>query len=324
MEKFSIIGAHSQLPKVLHASGDIFILTTGCLKDSTDYVVGGKVIELLDEMLKSALYYLSLKTTQEVKTFLKKGKYANISEEIDGVLYYVGRIPTHNLDGYPDLCAAAIDLCSTTFCVPVMDQYSPVAISIVMEIHWQHPDVKHTGIETMLTQTLSIAHIIGGRHLVKSVKRICKKCRIINKNSIDVIMGPLQDVNLCIAPAFYASQIDIFGPYKSFSNANKRATIKIWFLILCCCSTGAVDIRLMEDYSTDSFVLSFIRFSCHYGYPKYLLPDPGSQLVKGCEDMTYSFTDLKQTLYIDYETQYIMSPVGAHYVHGKVERKSGK
>ena len=79
----------SQLPKVLHASGDRFILTTGCLKDSTDYVVGGKVIELLDEMLKSALYYLSLKTTQEVKTFLKKGKYANISEEIDGVLYYV-------------------------------------------------------------------------------------------------------------------------------------------------------------------------------------------------------------------------------------------
>ena len=164
----------------------------------------------------------------------------------------------------------------------------------------------------MLRQTLNIAHIIGGRHLVKSVKRISKKCRIINKNSIDVIMGPLRDVNLCIAPAFYASQIDIFGPYKSFSNANKRATIKIWFLILCCCSTGAVDIRLMEDYSTDSFVLSFIRFSCHYGYPKYLLPDPGSQLVKGCEDMTYSFTDLKQKLYIDYGTQCIMSPVGAH------------
>ena len=45
----------------------------------------------------------------------------------------------------------------------------------------------------------------------------------------------------------------------------------------------------------------------------------GSQLV--CEDMTYSFTDLKQKLYIDYGTQYIMSPVGAHYVHGKVKRK---
>ena len=110
-----------------------------------------------------------------------------------------------------------------------MDQYSPVAISIVMEIHWQHPDVKHTGIETMLRQILSIAHIIGGRHLVKSVKRICKKCRIINKESIDVIMGPLQDVNLCIAPAFYASQIDIFGPINRFQTLISEQRLKFGF-----------------------------------------------------------------------------------------------
>ena len=65
-----------------------------------------------------------------------------------------------------------------------MDQYSPVAISIVMEIHWQHPDVEHTGIETMLRQTLSIAHIIGGRHLMKSVKRICKNAELSTKNPL--------------------------------------------------------------------------------------------------------------------------------------------
>ena len=241
---------------------------------------------------------------------------------MDGMLYYVGRIPSnYNLGGYPDLCETAIDLCSTTFCVPVMDQYYPIAISIAMEIHWYHPGVKHTGIEAMLRQTHSIAHIIGGRHLVKAIKRDCKKCRILNKNSINVVMGPIQNVNLCVAPAFYATQIDIFGPYKSYSNANKRATIKVWFLVFCCCSTGAVDIRLLEDYSTDSFVLSFIRFSCHFGYPKYLLPDSGSQLVKGCQDMNYSFSDSKQKLYIEYGTQYVVCPVGAHYTHGKVERK---
>ena len=96
------------------------------------------------------------------------------------------------------------------FCVPVMDQYSPVAISIAMEIHWHHPDVKHSGIEPMLRKTQRVAHIIGGRDLVKTIKRGCKKCRILNKASIDVVMGPIQNVNLCIAPAFYACQIDIF------------------------------------------------------------------------------------------------------------------
>ena len=97
-------------------------------------------------------------------------------------------------------------------------------------------------------------------------------------------MGPIQSMNLCMAPAFYACQIDIFGPFKSYSSANKRATIKVWFLIFCCCTTGAIDIRAMEDYSSDSVVAAYIRFACRYGYPKYVLPDAGSQLVKSCED----------------------------------------
>ena len=132
----------------------------------------------------------------------------------------------------------------------------------------------------MLRQPLSIAHIIAGRHLVKSVKRICKKCRIINKKSIAVIMGPIRNVNLCIAPAFYASQIDIFGPYKSFSNANKRATIKFWFLILCCCSTGAVDIRLMEDYSTDLICFVIYKIFVPLWLPEILASRSWEQISK--------------------------------------------
>ena len=80
------------------------------------------------------MYYFSHKSSLEVKKFVKKGNYVNISKEVDEVLYYVGRIPpNYEFDGYPELCVAAIDLCQTTFCVPMMDQYSPVAISIAME-----------------------------------------------------------------------------------------------------------------------------------------------------------------------------------------------
>ena len=77
------------------------------------------------------------------------------------------------------------------------------------------------------------------------------------------------------------SQVDIFGPYSSYSNANKRATVMIWILLHCCCVTGAVDMKVMEDYSTEAFLLAFTRFSCRCGYPKTLYIDEGSQLVKG-------------------------------------------
>ena len=51
------------------------------------------------------------------------------------------------------------------------------------------------------------------------------------------------------------------------------------------------------------------------------MPDAGSQLLKTCEDMRYSFTDVKQKLAFEYDVDYSPCPVGAHYVHGKVERK---
>ena len=311
------------LPDILKSKLDKYVSTTGTLPLSNQISCkGGYIITIQDEMLRASFFYFSLKASLEVQHFVGKGRYKNITVDIDGILYYSGRIlPDQQFGGNPHLCEVALDLCRSSFCVPVMDQFSPVAISIALDVHWNHPDVKHRGIAAIYRQMLKVAYIFGGFTLATSIKHGCKRCRILNKNSIDVAMGPIQDVNLCIAPAFYSSQVDIFGPFNSYSSANKRATIKVWFLIFCCCTTGGVDIRVLEDYSTDSFVQGFIRFSCRVGYPRYLLPDPGSQLVKGCKEMTYSFMDPKQKLFVEYGVDYIPCPVGAHYVHGKVERK---
>ena len=133
-------------------------------------------------------------------------------------------------------------------------------------------------------------------------------------------MGPKASENLCIAPPFYNSQVDICGPYNSYHNVNKRATAKIWFVIFCCSVTGGVDLEVAEDYTTTSFVLAFLRFSCKVGFPRKLMPDAGSQLIKGCEDMTLSFYDIHNKL-SEFGVDFKPCPVGAHYMHGKVERK---
>ena len=51
------------------------------------------------------------------------------------------------------------------------------------------------------------------------------------------------------------------------------------------------------------------------------MPDEGSQLIKVCQDMILSYTDLCQKLSTDYGVEFKTYPVGTHYVHGKVERK---
>ena len=266
--------------------------------------------------------YFYGKATNEVKHFLDEKDYTKISTDIDGILHYDSRVLTsQNLNGEPQLCDVMLDLSETPFCVPITDKHSPIAYAIVSDIHWHHKDAKHLGVETLLRYSNMVSYIIGGRSLAKKIKADCIKCRLISKKAIQVKMGLIPAQSLKIAPPFYRTQVDIFGPFDSFSNLNKRKTIKIWFSIFCCTSTSAGDIKVMEDYSTESFLLAFVRFSCRFGFPKYLLPDEGSQLIKACKSMILNFSDLKHQLHSEYGVRFEPCPVNAHYMHGKVERK---
>ena len=204
--------------------------------------------------------------------------------------------------------------------MPLIDKYSPVAYSVINEVHWYNDDARHSGNETVWRYVQLIAYILEGKPIVKQFRLECPRCRFLQKRAIEVAMGPVADDHLKVAPPFYVSQVDLFGPFSSYSNINKRASAKIWFVIFCCVVTGGVQIKVMEDYSTTSFVLAFIRFSCKVGYPFKLLPDAGSQLVKGCGSMEITFTDVANRLQ-EFGVKYEVCPVGAHYMHGKVERK---
>ena len=205
--------------------------------------------------------------------------------------------------------------------MPIIDAHSPISYEIISETHWYHPDVSHGGVDSVLRYCQNIVYIIEGRALVKSIKKECAKCRILNKNGVCVTMGPVGEDNFRVAPPFYFCQVDICGPFNAYSPVNKQATLKVWFVIFCCNVTGAVDCRVMENYMADAFLLAFIRFACRFGYPKLVLPDEGSQLIKGCQNMIISLSDIQHKLGIEYRIKVKICPVGAHYVHCKVECK---
>ena len=179
--------------------------------------------------------------------------------------------------------------------MPVTSYHSPVAYSIVNEVHW-HKEVKHSGIETTLHYLLKKTFIIHGHELVKKFKKNCHRCKYLLKKTLDVTMCPVSNYNLMLAPAFYISQVDICGPIKAYSNHHRRTTIKIWFTVFCSCTTSATKINLMEDYSSASFLLPFSRFSCETGYPNVFLVDGGCQLLNVCENMSLDFYDIKYKL----------------------------
>ena len=283
-----------------------------------------KIVSVLlpKKVLIAAKTYFFRRATQEILEFVDPKKYTDISVLKNGILYFSSRILiTQKIDGRFSFTDAALDLTEATFCVPLTDYHSPLAYAIVLDTHWYDPDVYHSGVESTLRYAQNTAYIIGGRELVKRVRKGCVKCRLLHKQGLRIAMGPIPDESLKIAPVFYYCQTDICGPYNAFSPANKRATLKVYFVVFVCTVTGAVDVRVMENYTTESFILAFSRFSCRFGYPKMMMPDEGSQLIKGCQDMILSYTDLCQKLSTEYGVEFKTCPVGAHYVHGKVERK---
>lgn len=247
--------------------------------------------------------------------------YVNISSEKEGILYYTGRIlPTQDISIIGSMTDAMKDLSSALFVVPIIDKDSPIAYSIVNETHWYDKVAKHSGVETVHRYVLKKAFIIQGRELVKKFRKSCIRCRYLTR-CIDVVMGPVSNHNLTIAPAFYITQVDLAGPFKSYSNVNKRATVKIWLTVFCCTTTSTVNIKVMDDYSTASFIEAFIRFACEVGYPKFLLPDEGSQLIKGCSEMKITYQDIKSRLNMHHNIEFEPCPLNGHNMHGKVERK---
>lgn len=313
-----------KIPSAFAFDNDRYLVTQGIFSASSlPCCKKGLVLELTDDDLRYSLDYFYRKSTEEVKKFVVKKSYKSISKEINGILYYTGRIlPSQSFSGKLSLSDVILDLSSTSlFCVPLVESCSPFAYSLVGETHWYNEDAMHSGVETVLRYSQKIAYLIGGRELVKKYRRNCARCRILAKKAVEVAMGPVHPDNLNIAPAFYVSQVDIFGPVKTYSNANKRATVKLWFVVFCCCSTTAIDVKAMEDYSTEAFILSFTRFACKVGYPKKLMPDAGSQLLKGCKEMELEYYDIKHRLHKEFGVDFETCPIGAHYVHGRVERK---
>ena len=73
---------------------------------------------------------------------------------------------------------------------------------------------------------LKKTYITEGRSIVKNIKRLCQRFRYLKKNTIDIIMGPVSEYNLKITLAFYITQVDLTGLFKTYSKQQK-ATLKI-------------------------------------------------------------------------------------------------
>ena len=180
---------------------------------------------------------------------------------------------------------------------PLVERHSPIALSIALYVH--HELGLHAGYETCYRLSLGFCHIIQGSSLFRSIGEECAKCSMLRKRYLEVMMGPVSDHQLTLAPAFYAAFIDLDGPYpvvvpgfERQTRGRKSLSSKVWIMTFACPMTKLCNLQVIESKSADGILEGFTRFGCENGLSKFFLIDQESSILKATRDAEIDLVDI--------------------------------
>ena len=151
---------------------------------------------------------------------------------------------------------------------------------------------------------------------------------MLRKKYLEIEMGPVADAQTTIAPPFWITMCDIFGPCKVFvpghsmKTRNKEAIdVKAYVLVFVCPTTKLVNMQIIEGKTADAIVDGLNRLGCEVGIPSFVLVDQDSGIVKVLNEAQIDVKDLDLLLHKEKGIRFKTAPVSGHNYHGAVERK---
>ena len=288
-----------------------------------------KVMRLSSENLSAALENLFKKATREVFEFNDAKEIKKIATESGGILFSNTRIlESAELKAVGHLADTINigDFTGVNFKVPVIDQHSPLALSIALHLHYvKYP---HRGVETQHRMCLQFASIMRARKIFNEISMDCIYCKKLRGKYIEQVMGPLSDCQISISPIFYYTLVDLWGPIKSFVPGYEKVTRStadkphdVYFMVFACGATGTVNVQVIEGKDTGFCLDGMNRFFCETTVPKFMFTDEEGGLVKSLKYGKVDIVDLSGTLSrqrgIFFDT---VVPQG-HSAHGRIEKK---
>ena len=182
---------------------------------------------------------------------------------------------------------------------------------------------KHSGVE----ETLAHFHMHGywtnqAGKLAKRIKSQCIICRYLDKTPLKQTMGSVPMDQVVSPMAWGYVEMDLFGPFKCRSEINKRASCKIWGMVLVDRNSGAVHCDIVTDYSAQETIKTLRRFAALRGWPVKIFSDPGSQLESSSGSLQCWWT-LMQDQLSSFATgssfSWEVSPANSPWRQGKCE-----
>ena len=301
----------------------------GCKNPGTNFKGSCKVV-ITDDDVSLALHHLFLRASNEVIQFNNQDFVRKMSvKSSDGILYSKSRIldvQRFEICGGLDENLFKSEAFGIKSKIPLVDRYSPLAYSIGHHIHEKL--ARHAGYERCLRDSLNHVFILKGLSLFREIGEDCVRCQKLRKRHLDVAMGPVGDEQLIVAPPFWVTMCDMFGPCKIYVPGHSMATrgrkeidVKAWILVFICPTTKCCNLQVIEGKSADAIVDGINRMACEVGVPSFVLSDEDSSIIKVLKEAEIDVKNIDMLVHKERGIRFRICPVQGHNMHGAVEAK---
>lgn len=152
--------------------------------------------------------------------------------------------------------------------------------------------MKHGGTATTLAKIRSRFWILKGRQIVQKNLKKCLVCKKYFAKPAEQLTSQLPADRVAQTPPFFTCGIDFAGPiYVKIS----EGTQKSYIVLFTCATTRALNLELVPNMTTESFIFAFKRFISRRGNCRIIYSDNAKNFKKSSRE----FEQLSKFLFQD-------------------------
>ena len=302
------VNKYSNYNKLLRVTSYVFKFFSKCRKVETDHDLQAKLYWLKRMQLESFPQEIDfLKNKPNDKTIPSLVNQLDLFIDKDNILRSRGRIQKALLYSYDVLNPIMIGKGHALSNLIIMDS---------------HKKCQHLGLQTTINFLRNCGFWVPrARQAVKNVISACYMCKKFNNLALQYPkMTNMAKSRMKLVKPFDHTGVDYTGHFFVKDN-NSGKCVKMYILVFTCMNIRAVHLDLVPDMSTQSFLMSYQRFSNLYGIPSFLYSDNAKSFTAAGKILETSLTSslFKEHLAAN-NTKHIPIPVYSAWVGSMWER----
>jgi len=156
----------------------------------------------------------------------------------------------------------------------------PLSSLIVMDIY---ATLCHSGIGATLTALRQSYWIPAAQRFIKSLQRNCVICHKVSGNPYPApVPAPLPTIRTQDVHPFTYTGVDFSGALYVRHGGKE---IKVYLSLFTCATTRVLHLDIIQDLSTETFVLAFRKFAARRSLPDIMVSDNVSTYLFGAEEL---------------------------------------